>query len=377
MKSKNTFRTSEVVFLVVVTCILSFIMSMLIYKGRQTKVQLTNNKNIEKFLEQYNNIIDNYYEKVDPSVLIDNAIRGMIDGLDDPYSIYFSDEEAKNFNIRLNGVFVGLGIEVAKLNNGSIGVLTVYDDSPAAIKGLKVGDMITSINNKDVLEMSTEEFSQIVSDNKEVEITINRNDEIIRLSIPKGTIIIKSASSSVLDNNIGYLKIDVFALNTYSQVVSELNQLEKSDIDSLIIDLRDNTGGHLSIVENVLSLFLSEKHVIYQTKTNNIVEKFYSKGKEDKKYKIVILVNSNSASGAEVLTAALKENIGATVIGKTTFGKGTAQELITLSSGEQYKFTTKEWLTPKGDSINGVGIKPDIELDDENIYIDEAIKLLS
>ena len=378
-KKRNTFRTNEVVFLVVVTCILSFIMASLIYKSKAVKISVIEDKNISKFLEQYNNIVDNYYMDLDKDALIDNAIKGMIESLDDPYTTYFSADEAKNFNMRLDGTFEGIGVEIIKLENGNIEVVTVFEDSPAAEKGLKAGDIITKMNGKSVAAITTNQLASFISENENTEITVERNGEMLDFKLNKGTVIIQSVTSEIIkedEKKIGYIKIDIFALNTYDQLKKELNNFEKEEINSLIIDLRDNSGGHLSAAEDILSLFLSKEHVIYQMKKNNKIEKFYSKGKNDTNHKIAILVNSNSASASEVMTAALKENLNVTVIGQKTFGKGTAQELITLSSGEQYKFTTKEWLTPNGNSINGAGIVPDVVINDDSIYIDKAIEVL-
>lgn len=377
-KEKNIFGTSEVVFLVVITCLLSFTMASLIFtnKTKNKTTVLTHDDAISKFIEQYDNIINNYYQDVDKDKLVDSAIKGMIEGLEDPYATYFDEAEAKNFNIRLDGEFEGIGVEVLKLENGNIIVVNTFEGAPADNAGIKIGDEIYSLNGKSVAEISTTEFSNIVMSNKENTILVKRNDEELTFKLSKGKVDIKSVTSQMLTDKIGYIKIDIFALNTYGQVRDGLKQLKESGMESLILDLRDNSGGHLSSASDILSLFLSNKKVMYQTKDNGKVEKFYSEGSEDFKGKIVILVNSNSASASEVVTASLQENLEVTVLGKTTFGKGTAQRLITLSSGEQYKFTVKEWLTANGKTINGTGIKPDIEEDNEDIYIDKAIELL-
>lgn len=375
---KNIFGTSEVVFLVVITCLLSFTMASLIFTNKQknNNTLLTHDSAISKFIEQYDNIINNYYQDIDKDKLIDSAIKGMIEGLEDPYATYFDEAEAKNFNIRLNGEFEGIGVEVLKLENGNIIVVNTFEGAPADNAGIKIGDEIYSLNGKSVAEISTAEFSNIVMSNKDNTILVKRNDEELTFKLSKGNVVIKSATSQMLTDKIGYIKIDLFALNTFGQVRDCLKQLKENGMESLVLDLRDNSGGHLSSAADILSLFLSNKRVMYQTKDNGKIEKFYSEGSEDFKGKIVILVNSNSASASEVVTASLQENLEATVLGKTTFGKGTAQRLITLSSGEQYKFTVKEWLTASGKTINGIGIKPDVEEENENIYIDKAIELL-
>ena len=220
----------------------------------------------------------------------------------------------------------------------------------------------------------------MASDTK-INLVINRDGEEKEVSLSKGKVTISSVSSKMLNannKNIGYIKISIFALNTYEQFKDKLNNLEKDDIEGLIIDLRDNSGGHSSTAENILSLFLSNKRVMYQVKDQNKIEKKYSNGSKEKTYPIVVLVNSESASASEIVASALKENVNATLVGNTTYGKGTVQNLIELPTGEQYKYTTKIWLTANGNSINGEGINPDIEVTDDNtlddIYINKALQ---
>ena len=175
--------------------------------------------------------------------------------------------------------------------------------------------------------------------------------------------------------------MSIFAANTYNQFKENLESLEKQGIDSLIVDLRDNSGGELNTATNIISLFMNKEKVIYQIEDKNgNVEKTYSKGKKDKTYPIVVLVNNNTASASEVLTAALKDNLNAKIVGEKTFGKGTVQTVMNTSTGEQYKLTTKKWLTPNGEWINEKGIEPDVEVKiskDKDNQLDEAIKCLT
>ena len=164
--------------------------------------------------------------------------------------------------------------------------------------------------------------------------------------------------------------MSIFANNTAEQFSKELTKLEKKDIDSLIIDLRSNTGGYLQTATTMTSEFLDTSHPIYQIQKNDKTSKYYSRGKTTKKYKIIVLVNESSASAAEVMTSALQEQYGATVIGTKTYGKGTVQELQKLSNGNEYKVTTKNWLTSKGKWIDGTGIEPDIKVELNDAYSD-------
>lgn len=188
---------------------------------------------------------------------------------------------------------------------------------------------------------------------------------------------------------IGYIRIDVFALNTDEQFEENLKKLESEGMNSLIIDVRGNTGGHLSSVTNIISEFLDSSKIIYRTSTKTKEEIKYSKGNTAKEYEIILLVDGQSASASEVLASALKESYGAKLLGTKTFGKGTVQEMQEIeSTGKNYKITTKKWLTPNGNWINGIGITPDYEVELNTKYyenpirendnqLNEALKLLS
>ena len=163
--------------------------------------------------------------------------------------------------------------------------------------------------------------------------------------------------------------IGIFANNTCDQFKQKLGALEKEKIDYLIIDVRQNTGGHLTSVDGILDIFLNSKQVMYKFEQNKKVTSIYGTGKENKKYEIVLLGDNSSASASEVLIAGLKENLNSKLIGKQTYGKGTVQEMVNLSDGTQYKITVKKWLTPKGNWINDTkGIKPDIDVDLSDKY---------
>ena len=207
---------------------------------------------------------------------------------------------------------------------------------------------------------------------KSFELEILRGEEKKTIKVTKSGVVIPSVESKIYEKNgkkIGYIYISIFANNTAKQFEKELSSLEKKKIDSLIIDVRDNTGGHLSAVTDIISLFLDSTHIMYQTEQDGKVQKFHSRGDDTKKYPIVFLANHYSASASEVLIGSLKDNLQAKVIGETTYGKGTVQEKITLSSGDQYKVTTKKWLTPNGTWVNDTkGIAPDIPVTLEEKY---------
>lgn len=391
----DKFSIKEVVVLLVITAFVSLITGFAVanrlLKDNKTIKEENLNENLETFVKNYNYIIDNYYGEYDEQKLLDAALAGVLDALGDPHTVYIDESSVDNFNIQLKGNYTGLGIEIYNDDNEII-ISKVFTNSPAAKAGLQANDHILKINDQDVAGMKTKEFVNIVKSNENnFKLLIKRDDEVKEISVEKQDVIIDSVSSKTYNKNgknIGYLEISIFADNTYSQFKENLEDLEKSEIDSLIIDVRNNTGGHLTSVENIISLFLDSSHIIYKMEDSSGVKEYYSTGKETKTYPIIVLTNSSSASASEILTAALKEEYGAKSVGKKTYGKGSAQELRTLPDGTQYKITTHKWLTPKGNSIDGVGVDVDrdIELseqylknpiEDNDNQLQEALKMLS
>ncbi len=320
----------------------------------------TATKEIQKFIEEYNYILENYYGDIDKDELISNAIKGMVSSLDE-YS-QFVDEDSNNFSITLEGEYEGLGVGISMTTNNEIIIASIYPNSPAEKAGLNIYDVITKFNDESVEGLTTSDLVDKISNTDNIKLTVLRGTEELTFELKKEKVVIESVHSEMKENNIGYIKVDIFANNTYSQFEKALTALENDGMESLIIDLRGNSGGHLLAVENMLSLFMNDTHVIYQTEDKNGVEKFYSTGNKDKTYKIVILQNLGSASASEVMATSLREQLGAYIIGNTSYGKGTVQNLQTISGVGQYKVTTKKWLTSNGEWINEVGVKPDLEV---------------
>ena len=372
-KSKGaTFKTGEVVLLLFITMIVSLIMgSLTTYKLLPISgVKL--DSALSEFIDNYEYITKNYNGKINKGELIDAALDAMLNKLD-RNSMYMNDDESHNFNILLEGSYSGLGVQIYDKDNKII-VYKVYENSPADKAGLKVGDVITAFDGKSTANATSTDLANKIKDikDKAISITYQRDGKENTVVLKKGTIKIDSVLSKTYEENgkkIGYIAIGIFASNSSEQFKEQLETLEKQNIDSLIIDLRSNSGGYLFAAENIISEFLSSKHVIYQIQKDDKVTKHYSKGKKDKKYKIYILVNGESASASEVMASALSEQYGATLIGEKTFGKGTVQEMQDLKNGDQYKLTTKNWLTSKGVWIEGTGVFPHIEIAlDEKFY---------
>ncbi len=371
-KTLPTFKTKEVVFLLLITAIISLIMGGIVtynvtLKGTNVDSELA------EFIKNYDYITNNYYGDVDKNELIDSAISGMLNTLDKNSTYVGSDDD--NFSIYLEGSYEGTGIQVYNDENNNIVIYSVFDDTSASKAGLKAGDVIIRLNDKDTTNMSIADFSSLVKKQKgKFKITYKRDDEEKTVSLKVSKVELKSVYSETIEKNdkkIGYIQMSIFANNTYEQFKKALSNLENENMNGLIIDLRSNSGGHLSSAEEIISLFLDSSHPIYQIKTKDSLNTYYSLGKETKKYKIVILIDKNSASASEVVTSALTEQYGAVTVGEKSYGKGTVQELQSLNDGEQYKLTTKSWLTSKGKVIDGKGIEPDYKVSLDEKYYDE------
>lgn len=355
-----------IIVLVITALVFSLIGYFISVKDNQNADNIVATKEIQKFIEEYNYILENYYGDLDKEELISGAIKGMLSTLDD-YS-QFIGEDSNNFSITLEGEYEGLGVGISSTTNNEIIISTIYPNSPAEKVGLKVYDIITKFNDESVEGLTTSDLVEKISNADNIKLTVLRENKELSFELKKEKIIIDSVHYEMKENNIGYIKVDIFANNTYSQFQKALNELESNNMESLIIDLRGNSGGHLLAVENMLSLFLNDTHVIYQTEDKNGIEKIYSSGNKDKTYKIVILQNLGSASASEIMATALKEQLGAYIIGNTSYGKGTVQNLQTITGIGQYKVTTKKWLTSNGEWINEVGVKPDLEISNTDEY---------
>lgn len=368
---KKEFTTIETIILVFISLLIGLSIGFLISKNTVNDSGIKgNDKELKEFVKQYNYILDNYYEEIDEKKLINSAIAGMMESLDDPHSVYMDESEIDNFNISLNGSYKGIGVQILKdEETGYMLIVSVFKDSPAAKSGLLPGDMIVSVDGVLCEKMTASEFSSTIrkEDKDSYTFKIIRNSETLEISLDKTIVNLKSVVSNMYvedSKKIGYIYIGIFANNTYIQFKEELEKLESQNIDYLILDVRGNTGGHLTAVDKILDLFINKNQIMYKFEKNKKTTEIYGTGDENKQYKIILLGDELSASASEVLISSLKENLGSIFIGKKTYGKGTVQELITLSDGTQYKITVKKWLTPKGNWINdSKGILPDIEVD--------------
>ena len=336
-------------------------------------------KGFDSLCETYDTIMSEYYKDVDSDKLIEGAINGMLESLDDEHTMYFDKKSKEEFDSELSGNYYGIGAQIQLTSDETIKITKVFDDSPAKKAGLKEEDVFVSVDGTSVKGKSaTEVANMLKSDSvKTSTIVVKRNDKELTFKVTKENITLFSVSSEMLDNNgknVGYLSVSIFGQKTYSQFKDALTKLEKQDMDSLIIDLRGNTGGYLSTVTNMLEEFIDKGNVIYQIQSSSGVKQYKTVKASDKKYKIVVLIDGGSASASEIMSAAMKEVYGATLVGQTTYGKGTVQTTKDLSNGSMIKYTIEKWLTPSGKNIDKEGIKPDYEVELGDSYKNNPTK---
>ncbi len=372
---KDYFSTFEVVIIILIAILFGFIIGNVISYTKDKTITAKVPAELTELIDTYDSIIDNYYDKkLDKKKLVDAGIKGMVDYLDDPFSMYMDKDVAEDFNETVDGEYTGIGATVSYQDKKFI-VVSMFENSPTEKAGIKVGDEIIEINGKSVENKSLNEITNQIKKSKKgskLKLTVKRADEEIKATITVDSVELPSVKSEVItrdDSKIGLITIDTFAANTYKQFNKELKKVEKEKIDSLIIDVRNNLGGHLTQVSKIASLFLEKGKVIYKLEEKNKKTSFKDETKEHRNYKVVILCNKSSASASELLLEAFKESYKNSVsVGVTTYGKGTVQKAYELSSGASIKYTTEKWLTPKGHWINEKGVKPDIKVEASEEY---------
>lgn len=370
-KNNLKFNLSEVIIIVIVSLMLGAIVGGTITYDKENITITKVPTELEELVNTYNNISNNYYKKVNKTKLIDAAIEGMINSLDDPYSIYMNEDDTDTFNEAVDGKYIGIGASIT-IDGDYIKIVAMFNNSPVKKAGMEIGDKIIEVDGVDIKGKSTKEVTSLVKGKDKTSVTIKalRDDKEMTFKLKRSNIDIPSVTSKIIEKNnkkVGYISIDIFASNTYDQFYKKLKKIEKKKIDSLIIDVRSNPGGHLDQVTKILEMFLSNDKIIYQIKTQDKVQKIYSTTKEKRDYPIAVLINKSSASASEILASAIKEVYNGKIVGVNSYGKGTVQKAYELSDGTSLKYTTQKWLTPKGNWINEKGVTPDekVELNDE------------
>ena len=375
MSSKKTNNIYKYAIVIIITAFITFVLtSIFVYhfinndERYYVKNSKTENSSLEQTLAYFKEILDKkYIGEINEEELKESAIKGYIAGLNDPYTEYFTKEEMQEFTEETEGEYVGIGIyTIADTSRNAIVVLRTIGDSPASKAGLLTGDIITKVDDE---EFTGETLNEAVKKMKgvvgtTVKITILRDDKEMEFNIKRENIKISHVSSDVLDNDIGYIKISSFEGGCSEEFLEKYKEIEKQDIKPLIIDLRFNGGGIVDEALNIAELMVPKDKILLITKDKTEEEEVIkSKTDPSINMQVVVLINEYSASASEILAGILKEDINATLIGTTTYGKGVIQTVYPLKDGSGLKITTDEYYTPNHNKINQVGIDPTIKVE--------------
>lgn len=362
IKMSETFSYKEVIAIVIFSMGIGGLCVFSIMNVFTNGNYLTLSKDFDKLIKAYNIITSKYYGDIDKQELIDNAINGMLATISDPYTTYIDTETTESFLERVNGTYNGIGCEVYVNNDQQIVIGTVFENTPASIAGLQKGDIILEIDGEGYEgKKATDVSNYIKKSDSTVNIKVKRENVILDIKIKPEKVEIPSISTEIYEQNnkkIGYMYISIFSSVTDSQFAKKLNEMEKENIEGLVIDVRQNTGGYLDVVTKMIDVILPKGKIIYQLEDKNGITKKYSTSKEKREYPIAVIVDNNSASASEIFASAIKESYEGYVVGTNTFGKGTVQQTIDLDDGSMIKYTTQKWLTPNGNWINKVGVEP-------------------
>lgn len=377
---KTAQRIYRIIMAVVLTAFITFMVTSIslytyftknpVYTLITGETNLSNEKSdIDAYLSKIKSVIEKNYlwkDKIDESKLKDGAIEGYVEALGDKYTEYIPKSEMDDFTDNITGSFVGIGVYmIADEESQKIIVYYPIPDSPAEKAGIKSGDAIINVDGKDY---GYDDFN-IIADNikgeegTNVKLVIERDGKKMDFEITRKKIETNPISSKILKEDIGYIRLPSFDADSSKKIKEKIDDLLSKGTKSLILDLRNNGGGIVDESTNIADLFLDKGKIIMTTKDNKQKEEI-TKSTSKKQYEmpLIVLTNENSASASEILTAALKDNERATIIGTKTYGKGVIQTVLNLSDGSGLKITTAEYFTPNGAEINKKGIEPNIEV---------------
>lgn len=377
MKKNNIYKA---IMLVILTATITFIVtSIVMYNTTEsTKIKYVSTDEVGATFKMFRNFIEkNYLGTMDEDAMLESAIKGYVAGLDDDYSEYITKEEMEEYMQDARGNYVGVGIYITNnTKTNQIVVLMPIKGSPAEAAGIKSGDVITKVDGTEYKGEQLSEASKALKSEAGTiaKIEVLRNDtEKLEFEVERKSIKVSHIEAKVLENDIGYMKVSTFDEGCYEEFKQNWEKLSSQNIKSLIIDLRNNGGGIVDEALNMADMMVEKDKILLITASKNAEEKI-NKAEQEKTINvpIVILVNEGTASSSEILSAAVRENNeNVKIIGTKTYGKGVIQTIFNLSDGSGIKLTTSEYYTPNHNTINKVGIAPDIEVElpeDENIY---------
>lgn len=359
-------------------------------QANEEVVQKYSNNMLKSMVRLYaHNIADNYYYGIEDEELlfralcrtiddgkftIDGAVEAMIEALGDEHAQFFSPEEYNSMREDVAGSFAGIGVNITQTNEGTQ-VVSVIDLAPAMRAGIKAGDYIVAINGASTQGLTLNQVRNLVVGEigSTVKVTLLRNGQTLEVECVREKIEVNHTQTRMIDGNIAYLKLEQFSQNAPEDVKKYLSEIQKKGIKKLIIDVRNNPGGDINAAQEIAEIFLSAGRIAelrYKDETANTY--LSSKNYNAPRMKIALLVNENSASASELLASAFKSRGAAKIIGTTTYGKGSMQALMSLPTGAGMKYTIGEFYSAKGERINTIGVKPDIEIKNTTKRIDES-----
>lgn len=398
MEFDKKTKTYKTIMLIITTALITFILTSIGVYNYFIKTEDGNLEILAKHIEVSDStenletkieIVKRYLEghfigELDQEKMTEYAVKGYVEGIGEKYTEYLTKDEYEDLLTTVRGNYVGIGIYMSQTVNGEIVILMPMEGSPAEEAGLKTGDIITKINGEECtgLDLNVATARIKGEEGTTVNLEILREKETFEINVKRKRIEIKYIDSKIIEPGIGYIKLTSFDDGACESFKEHLENLKKQNITSLIIDLRDNGGGIVDETIGIAEIFTPRESVIMKSydKVNkeNVVKSSNSK---PTKLNIVVLVNENSASATEIFAAAIKDNNIGKIVGKTTFGKGVMQEVIELTTGGALKVTIEEFKTPNGDTINKVGVVPDIEVEEgankeEDLQLEKAIEIL-
>lgn len=393
IKRQNIYR---VIMLVILSVTITFmITTMVMYNkfrniyglslsSQNTNSGITEISLLEKTLDNFKAILEQkYIGDINEEKMIDGAIKGYIEGLGDPYTEYLTKDEMTETMEDINSEYIGIGVYVGNdTQNNTILIVGVMNESPALKSGMQAGDILYKIEDVeykgDQLDEAIEKLKK--EEGKTLKVTVIRDNQEIELKVTTEKITVQHVASQMLENNIAYIQMNSFDLGVAAKFKEEYTKLQEQGAKGIIIDIRSNGGGVVNEAVEIADYFLEKDKVILITKQKEDEEKETkaTKNQTIKDVPVVVLVNQATASASEILAGALRDQYGATIVGKTSFGKGVIQTLYKLSNGAGLKITTEEYYTPNHNKINGTGITPDIDIeltvDEEGYYETEMDK---
>ncbi len=315
-----------------------------------------------KFFSAYQLLSTKYYEKIPQSTLLNGAVSGMVKSIGDPFTDYFTPEDAKQFQSTLSSSMVGIGVEIAQQGKRYV-IHTVFPGTPADKAGLKVGDLLLAVNGKSIDGMGFDNIRKLIAGPKGTYVSLtvehpltDKKETVVK--VKRDEVIIPTVYTKMLNQHIGYMNITVVGAKTGGEVQKGYTSLHAEGAKSLIIDLRNNPGGYLDQAIQIANLLIPSGDKVLSTVDRSGKTTVYKSKGPGAKLPIVVLINGNTASAAEVLASALHDDVHAPLVGEKSFGKGTVQETAGYADGSELKYTVAKWLTADGKWIHHVGIEP-------------------